>query len=266
MEAARRAGPLLVINPSTDRELGRLARGFVIDSQATPETLEVALRRRFPKIVVHRRELSGEDIQSWYVYREGHLGLDGNSRSDLVAARGQGPPQGLIPRGLALTPPGPSQALQARAQAPPVWCTTVALHDACPPEGTHARLGHARRGPRRPHWTSARGRRSTSRCSASTPNGWSCACTTARPATSELARFDLPEYTNEIWHGLVPDILAPASATATASTARTTRQRPPLQSPPSCSSIRMRGPSTATIRWSDAVFGYPRRRADPTRT
>ncbi len=72
MNVARRAGPLLMINPSTDRELGQLARGLVIDAQATPETLEAALRPLFPRLVVHRRELSGEDVQIWYVYREGH--------------------------------------------------------------------------------------------------------------------------------------------------------------------------------------------------
>ena len=49
------------------------------------------------------------------------------------------------------------------------------------------------------------GQVSTSPCSPRTPNGWRCACST-REGTREVARIALPEYTDEIWHGYLPDV------------------------------------------------------------
>jgi hypothetical protein len=72
MSGIRREGPQLRINPATDLEFEDLALGLAIDIRATPESLQAELRRTFPRVVVHRRELSGEAVQVWYVYREGH--------------------------------------------------------------------------------------------------------------------------------------------------------------------------------------------------
>jgi hypothetical protein len=39
-------------------------------SVVTPPRLEEELRARYPSVSVHRRELSGEPTETWYVYRE----------------------------------------------------------------------------------------------------------------------------------------------------------------------------------------------------
>jgi hypothetical protein len=90
-DVAQWSEPLLVINPVTDGELARLARGLVVD-RSTPESLQAALRRRFPRLVVHRRELSGESVSVWYVYREGRwvspqAGGSGSRGAGVKAAR-----------------------------------------------------------------------------------------------------------------------------------------------------------------------------------
>jgi hypothetical protein len=38
----------------------------------TAPALEAALRLTYPNARVRRRELSGEAVEIWYVYREGH--------------------------------------------------------------------------------------------------------------------------------------------------------------------------------------------------
>ena len=56
----------------------------------------------------------------------------------------------------------------------------------------------------------------------------------------EIARFTLPECTDEVWHGYLPDA-TPACSTAIAPTVPTSRDaRPSLQSATSCCSIPMR--------------------------
>ena len=47
--------------------VGRVARRLVLGS---PEELLDALRPLYPLISVHARELSGEAVLTWYVYRE----------------------------------------------------------------------------------------------------------------------------------------------------------------------------------------------------
>jgi len=65
-----RLWPTLVINPADDLEFARLARSLV-ENGTSPEGLERLLSRRFPHVAVHRRELSSERIEIWYVYRDG---------------------------------------------------------------------------------------------------------------------------------------------------------------------------------------------------
>jgi hypothetical protein len=61
----------LVINPADDLEFERLARSLLPQVGWSPEGLERLLSQNFPRVVVHRRELSSERIEIWYVYRDG---------------------------------------------------------------------------------------------------------------------------------------------------------------------------------------------------
>ena len=62
--------PVLVINPANDSEFEALVKSL-LPNVTSPEKLEEALRREYPRVVVHRRELSSEPITMWYVYRDG---------------------------------------------------------------------------------------------------------------------------------------------------------------------------------------------------
>jgi hypothetical protein len=66
-----RLSPTLVINPTDDLEFERLARSLLPQVGWSPEGLERLLSQKFPRVVVHRRELSSERIEIWYVYRDG---------------------------------------------------------------------------------------------------------------------------------------------------------------------------------------------------
>jgi hypothetical protein len=63
--------PTLIVNPITDREFVAAAEEFVTSGAQTTEDLESLLRVRYPRAVVHARELSGEPVTVWYVYRDG---------------------------------------------------------------------------------------------------------------------------------------------------------------------------------------------------
>ena len=64
--------PTLVINPMTDRAFVALAEELAEGGVRTTEALETALRVRYPRAAVHARDLAGEPITIWYVYRDGH--------------------------------------------------------------------------------------------------------------------------------------------------------------------------------------------------
>jgi hypothetical protein len=64
--------PILIVNPSADREFAEFAAGALGLGQRTPDELEAALRVQYPGAVVRARELSAERTTVWYVYREGH--------------------------------------------------------------------------------------------------------------------------------------------------------------------------------------------------
>jgi hypothetical protein len=63
--------PTLIINPIRDREFARFANAQ-LDAAASTDELQTLLRARYPKAAVHARELAGERILVWYVYRDGH--------------------------------------------------------------------------------------------------------------------------------------------------------------------------------------------------
>jgi hypothetical protein len=63
--------PTLIINPIRDREFARFANAQ-LDAAASTDDLQTLLRTRYPNAAVHARELAGERILVWYVYRDGH--------------------------------------------------------------------------------------------------------------------------------------------------------------------------------------------------
>jgi hypothetical protein len=63
--------PTLIVNPITDHDFVSAAERLVDDGAATVEALEAGLRVRYPRAVVRERELSGEQVSVWYVYRDG---------------------------------------------------------------------------------------------------------------------------------------------------------------------------------------------------
>jgi hypothetical protein len=65
-------GPLLVINPVGDQTFLQACDAAMTTHPGRPEDLQAALRRRYPAVVVRPRSLSGEHLDVWYVYRDGH--------------------------------------------------------------------------------------------------------------------------------------------------------------------------------------------------
>ena len=71
MEAESEDRPVLVLNPPDDREFRDLAAGLIDEGVRAPGVLEDRLRDRHPYAVVRRRDLVGERVAVWYVYRDG---------------------------------------------------------------------------------------------------------------------------------------------------------------------------------------------------
>jgi hypothetical protein len=64
--------PTLVLNPPDDEDFRSSAERLVESGIVEPTELQESLRLRWPNAVVRRRELAGERVQIWYVYRDGH--------------------------------------------------------------------------------------------------------------------------------------------------------------------------------------------------
>ena len=62
--------PTVVLNPATDTEFEAHVKSL-LPNMTSPESLEEALHEQYPRVVVHRRELSSEPMTIWYVYRDG---------------------------------------------------------------------------------------------------------------------------------------------------------------------------------------------------
>ena len=62
--------PNLVLNPGADEPFAAFARQLLREG-LTIVAFERELRRAYPLAIVHRRGLSGEAIDTWYVYRDG---------------------------------------------------------------------------------------------------------------------------------------------------------------------------------------------------
>ena len=63
--------PTLVLNPPDDRDFEAFVTSLFGTGQH-PAQLEQSLRSRYPRAIVRPRDLAGEQIQVWYVYRDGH--------------------------------------------------------------------------------------------------------------------------------------------------------------------------------------------------
>ena len=63
--------PTLVLNPPDDRDFEAFVTAMV-ETAAGAVQLEAGLRTRYPRAIVRPRDLAGERIQVWYVYRDGH--------------------------------------------------------------------------------------------------------------------------------------------------------------------------------------------------
>ena len=64
--------PLLIINPPSDEAFARVCHEALDLGSTSSTAFQVALRLQYPDAVVRPRELSGETIIVWYVYRDGH--------------------------------------------------------------------------------------------------------------------------------------------------------------------------------------------------
>jgi hypothetical protein len=60
-----------VLNPVDDRAFATSARSAMRGGARSPDELRFVLSQRYPKVVIHRRELSNERVEIWYVYRDG---------------------------------------------------------------------------------------------------------------------------------------------------------------------------------------------------
>ena len=78
--------PTLVVNPDDDDVFATYARVLVEDGAATIEEFERRLRTMYPGAAAHRRELVGEAVLIWYVYRDGYW-VDSQRVIDASGAR-----------------------------------------------------------------------------------------------------------------------------------------------------------------------------------
>ncbi|MEA2519852.1 MAG: hypothetical protein QOF49_1932 [Chloroflexota bacterium] len=64
--------PTLVLSPPDDDAFRATAEGLLRSGIDGPGALQAGLRRTYPAALVRPRELAGEHIEMWYVYRDGH--------------------------------------------------------------------------------------------------------------------------------------------------------------------------------------------------
>lgn len=66
-----RERPMLIASPRDDAAFREFAEQLVANGATAEDALEVALRDRYPNAVVRARDLAGERVLVWYVYRDG---------------------------------------------------------------------------------------------------------------------------------------------------------------------------------------------------
>jgi hypothetical protein len=67
----RPVAPFLVTNPASDSEFRAVVHRLVTAGADRPEVLQRLLRDLYPLAVVRVRAISGEQVVTWYVYRDG---------------------------------------------------------------------------------------------------------------------------------------------------------------------------------------------------
>jgi len=71
MDAVSDDRPVLVLNPPDDAGFRNHANGLIDGGVRAPAELETRLREHHPHAVVRPRDLVGEQVPVWYVYRDG---------------------------------------------------------------------------------------------------------------------------------------------------------------------------------------------------
>lgn len=66
-----RTSPTVIINPRDDLRFSELVERSLLTAGESPDGLERLLREHYPRAVVRRRGLAGEQVEVWYIYREG---------------------------------------------------------------------------------------------------------------------------------------------------------------------------------------------------
>lgn len=64
--------PVVVRNPSKDNDFTELIDALLAERVLDMDRFQERLRERYPRALVRPRDLSGERVAVWYVYREGH--------------------------------------------------------------------------------------------------------------------------------------------------------------------------------------------------
>ncbi len=70
-DTVTRTSPTVIINPREDLRFREVVDRSLLTGVDSPEALERVLRGGYPRAVVRRRGLAGEQVEVWYVYREG---------------------------------------------------------------------------------------------------------------------------------------------------------------------------------------------------
>jgi hypothetical protein len=64
-------GPVVVRNPSKDSDFAALIDALLAEGVLESARFQERLRERYPRALVRPRDLAGERVAVWYVYREG---------------------------------------------------------------------------------------------------------------------------------------------------------------------------------------------------
>ena len=62
----------IVRNPASDAAFERAIAALVDEGIRDPDVFQARLAERYPLVLVRPRELDGESLGTWYVYRDGH--------------------------------------------------------------------------------------------------------------------------------------------------------------------------------------------------
>jgi hypothetical protein len=64
--------PVVVRNPSKDTAFAAAIDALLAEGLLDLDRFQERLRQEYPNVLVRPRDLAGERVRVWYVYREGH--------------------------------------------------------------------------------------------------------------------------------------------------------------------------------------------------